>query len=137
MAAYFGVIHKSEESDYSISWPDFPGCISAGATLEELDAMAHEALQLHIEGMREDGDALPEPSSHGQVYDVHKNDPDFFGVMLVSAPAEIKYKPISLRVAEPDLAVIDSAARAHGMNRTAFMVAASKQAAKGRAFGEA
>ena len=42
---------------------DFPGCITAGKTLEEAHRMAAEALALHIAGMVEDGDAIPEPST--------------------------------------------------------------------------
>ena len=58
---YVALIHKEPGSDYGVSFPDLPGCISAGATLEEAEAMAHEALALHIKGLRADGDALPEP----------------------------------------------------------------------------
>jgi len=130
MPAYFGVIHKEEKSDYGISWPDLPGCISAGSTLEELDAMAREALQLHLEGMHEDGDAIPAPSPHDEVFAAHCDDDGFYGVVLVTVPDVIRLRAISLRVAETDLDVIDRAATARGLNRTAFMVQAAKREAR-------
>lgn len=60
---YIGLIHKDASSDFGVSFPDFPGAVTAGATLEDARAMAQEALALHIEGMAEDGEAIPEPSS--------------------------------------------------------------------------
>ena len=59
MPIYIGIIHKEPESDYGVSFPDFPGCVTAGKTLAEAERLAQEALQFHIDGMREDGDALP------------------------------------------------------------------------------
>ena len=46
-----------------MDFPDFPGCVSAGATLDEARHMAQEALELHVAGMIEGGDQLPFPSS--------------------------------------------------------------------------
>ena len=63
MRPYIALIHKDAKSDYGVSFPDLPGCVTAGATLEEARAMASEALALHLEGMAEDGDAIPEPLS--------------------------------------------------------------------------
>ena len=59
---YIAYLHKDRDSDYGVSFPDFPGCITAGRTLDEASRMAAEALALHIQGMIEDGDAVPEPS---------------------------------------------------------------------------
>ena len=63
MRHYIALIHKEAGSDYGVSFPDLPGVISAGATLDEARQMAAEALALHIEGMADDGEAVPEPSS--------------------------------------------------------------------------
>jgi len=57
--AYF---RRTDSGTYSVDFPDLPGCVSAGATLEEALSMAREALSLHLYGMIEDGDAIPEPS---------------------------------------------------------------------------
>jgi predicted RNase H-like HicB family nuclease len=57
---YFGVI-EAGSGGYSIFFPDFPGCVSAGDSLEELARMGAEALQFHVDAMVEDGELIPEP----------------------------------------------------------------------------
>ena len=63
MRSYIGLIHKDTDSDFGVSFPDFPGVITAGTTLDDARAMAQEALALHLEGMAKDGEAIPEASS--------------------------------------------------------------------------
>ena len=60
---YIAYLHKDKNSDFGVSFPDFPGCVTAGKTLDEARVMAVEALALHIAGMAEDGAAIPEPST--------------------------------------------------------------------------
>src|SRR5579872_6426086 len=62
MRYYIGIIHKDEGSDYGISFPDFPGCVSAGSDLVELATMGEEALRGHIALMADEGEAVPEPT---------------------------------------------------------------------------
>jgi predicted RNase H-like HicB family nuclease len=63
MATYIAFLHKEKGSDFGVSFPDFPGCVTAGRTLEEARKLAPEALALHVEGMIEDGEAVPAPSA--------------------------------------------------------------------------
>jgi predicted RNase H-like HicB family nuclease len=60
---YIAYLHKDRDSDFGVSFPDFPGCVTAGRTLEEARRMAAEALALHIAGMIEDGEMVPDPST--------------------------------------------------------------------------
>jgi len=60
---YIAYLHKEADSDFGVSFPDFPGCVTAGRTLEEARRLAVEALQLHVCGMTEDGEPIPEPST--------------------------------------------------------------------------
>ena len=62
MPSYIGLIHKDANSDLGVSFPDFPGLITAGTTPDDARAMAEEALVLHVEGMVEDGQSIPGPS---------------------------------------------------------------------------
>ena len=62
MRNYIGLIHKEATSDYGVSFPDFPGVVTAGSSLDEARAMAEEALAFHIDGLINDGEAIPEPS---------------------------------------------------------------------------
>lgn len=57
--AYFRHV---DSGGYSVDFPDLPGCISVGDTLEEALTMAREALSLHLYGMIDDGDAIPAAS---------------------------------------------------------------------------
>jgi len=59
MTAYIALIRKQPDSDYGVEVPDFPGCITAGKSLEEARRMASEALNCHIAGMVEDGETIP------------------------------------------------------------------------------
>ena len=60
---YIALIHKEEGSDYGVSFPDFPGCISAGTTLEQVKLMAQEALTSHINLLKEMQEQIPVPST--------------------------------------------------------------------------
>jgi predicted RNase H-like HicB family nuclease len=56
-------IEKVPGSNYSAYVPDLPGCVAAADTLEETKQLMREAIELHLRGMREDGDPIPEPST--------------------------------------------------------------------------
>jgi predicted RNase H-like HicB family nuclease len=62
MKRYAIVIEKAP-SNYAAYVPDLPGCIATGATVEETESLLREAIELHLDGMREDGLPIPEPSS--------------------------------------------------------------------------
>ena len=63
MTAYIALLRKQADSDFGVDFPDFPGCVTAGRTLDEARRMAAEALELHIAGLRDDRDPIPEPAS--------------------------------------------------------------------------
>ena len=59
----YAVVIEKAESNYSAYVPDLPGCVATGATLQEVESEIREAIAFHLEGMREDGVAIPEPTS--------------------------------------------------------------------------
>jgi predicted RNase H-like HicB family nuclease len=59
----FAIVIEQTESNYSAYVPDFPGCVATGASVEEVEAEISEAIRFHLEGLKEDGTAVPEPSS--------------------------------------------------------------------------
>ena len=63
------VIHKDRKSDYGVSVPDLPGCVSAGATVDDALAMAREAIELHLEGLIEEGSEVIEAEGEEAVKD--------------------------------------------------------------------
>ncbi len=62
MSEYLVVIENSEGS-YSAYSPDLPGCVAAGETIEEVRSLMREAIQMHIESLREHGEPVPPASS--------------------------------------------------------------------------
>jgi predicted RNase H-like HicB family nuclease len=64
---YIAYLHKDAKSNFGVSFPDFPGCVTAGKTLEEARRSAQEALAFHIKGMTEDGEQMPVASTLDQV----------------------------------------------------------------------
>nr|WP_051334223.1 type II toxin-antitoxin system HicB family antitoxin [Mesorhizobium sp. WSM3224] len=63
MRQYVGLIHKEDASDYGVSFPDFPGAVTAGASLEEACQLAEQALAFHVEGLVDDRETIPDPTS--------------------------------------------------------------------------
>jgi predicted RNase H-like HicB family nuclease len=123
VVSYIGLIRKDPDSDFGVDFPDFPGCISAGVTLEEAQRMAREALGLHVRGMIEDGDALPVPSS----LDVIMTDPDNNAAVafLVTVPEAVERNVrVNITLPEPLLRRIDARVR----NRSAFLARAAEKA---------
>jgi predicted RNase H-like HicB family nuclease len=56
-------IYETTATGYSAYVPDLPGCITTGATLGETERLMKEAIDMHLEGMREDGLPIPEPTT--------------------------------------------------------------------------
>jgi predicted RNase H-like HicB family nuclease len=59
----YAVVIEKAGGNYSAYVPDLPGCIATGATVEQVEAEIREAIRFHIEGMREDGSPIPEPTT--------------------------------------------------------------------------
>ena len=116
---YIAYLHKDGKSDFGVSFPDFPGCVTAGRTLEEARRLAGEALALHVAGMAEDGEAFPEPSTIDDVAD----DPAMKGAVafLVTVDLERTVR-VNITARESQIDAIDRKAREAGMTRSAFMV---------------
>lgn len=70
MAHAYTVVVEKAGSNYSAYVPDLPGCVSTGETIEETRRNIQEAIEFHLEGMREDGDPIPEPTSTSFVVEV-------------------------------------------------------------------
>jgi predicted RNase H-like HicB family nuclease len=126
MHNYIGLIHKDAGSHFGVSFPDFPGVVTAGVDLDDARSMAEEALILHIEGMAEDGDAIPVPSSLEDVM----SDPDNRSgvVMLVSVKTDPP-KAVRVNVTLPSdiLEQIDRYAAERGMTRSGLLTQAAKK----------
>ena len=120
------VIHKDKFSDYGVTVPDLPGCFSAGSTIEEALEMAREAIELHLEGLMEEGGAIPEPGP----IERHRRDPRYRGGVwaLVSiSPSDIPERAKRINITMPRwvLEAVDRFALAHRQTRSGLLTRAA------------
>ena len=59
----YAVVFEKAETNWAAYVPDLPGCVTTGASLEETKRNIREAIELHLEAMREVGEAVPEPTT--------------------------------------------------------------------------
>lgn len=128
------VIHKDRGSDYGVVVPDLPGCFSAGRTLDEAMAMAKEAIELHLEGLIEEGQVVPEPGA----IERHRRNSEYEGgtwalVTIDPASLRVKAKRINITLPERVLDAVDRQAAAEGETRSGLLAkAATRYMSEGR-----
>lgn len=66
----YAVVIENGDTSYGAYVPDLPGCVAAAETREEVIRLIHEAIEFHIEGLKEDGELIPEPSSSIEIIEV-------------------------------------------------------------------
>lgn len=128
MLNYIAVIHKESGSDYGVSFPDFEGCITAGKNLDEAKDMAQEALKLHIDGMLEDKEPLPTPSTLEEVIESEeysKTVVAYFIVPIKQTRNEIVRFNATMKA--DLLEHIDEYIKEAGMSRSGFLAMVSKE----------
>jgi predicted RNase H-like HicB family nuclease len=123
---YVAVVEGDQNGGYSAFFPDLPGCVTAAETMLELPAAARDALSLHLQGMIEDGETLPEPTPLEAV----KADPEVkeVGRVLVDAEVEDPLVRVNISIGQQFLQRLDVAAQARGMTRSAFLIEAARAA---------
>ncbi len=124
MRHYIALIRKEKGTCYGVDFPDFPGCITAAESVGEAQARAVEALDLHVDGMVEDGEPLPMTTGLDQILE---EDVDGF-VMAVQVPlTDKKSKKVRVDITIPeDLSLqIDRHVKCTvGLNRSSFFAEA-------------
>lgn len=125
MTGYIALIRKDADSDFGVEFPDFPGCVTAGSTLDEARQMADEALQFHIAGMVEDGEDVPTPSSLDEIIASLADRNAVAALIDVEPPS--KAVRINISIQEDLLARADRLAEQRGMTRSGMIAAALKQ----------
>jgi len=66
----YAVVIENAGANFSAYVPDLPGCVATGTSVDEVQREIREAIEFHLEGLREDGDAIPEPSSSVQYIEI-------------------------------------------------------------------
>jgi predicted RNase H-like HicB family nuclease len=59
----YAIVIEKADGNYSAYVPDLPGCVATGLTLEEVEEQMREAIAFHVEGLREEGLPIPEPTT--------------------------------------------------------------------------
>lgn len=123
------VLHSDDGVRYGVTVPDLPGCFSAGDTFDEALASVVEAIDLHLEGITEDGGDIPVPRAIGE----HRTNPDYTdGVWAVVEVDMSRFdgraQKINITLPRNLLAKIDTYAKSHGATRSGFLADAARQA---------
>jgi len=120
---------KKEDKDPALGvvFPDFPGCISCGDNYDEAFRNAHEALALHINGLRESGLDIPEPRSLEEIERGWEGYADWkenrFAITYINVLPVSQNKTYAISMDAALMAKIDARAK----NRSAFLAAAAKR----------
>jgi predicted RNase H-like HicB family nuclease len=93
MSSYIALIRKDAHSDFGVDFPDFPGCVSAGETLDEARRMAREALELHVSGILDEGEKLPAPRSLHEIM----ADPENSDAVALCGSSRLKRRAVQRR----------------------------------------
>ena len=125
MLNYVALIQK-ENKEYWVIFPDFPGCVSVGKTVDEAYKNSIEALALHIDGIKEDKEQIPEPRTFDEI---QKSKEDWYTVdnsLIMYIPYisnnSNKYVRINITLNQTILDKIDRITN----NRSAFLSKAAE-----------
>ena len=123
---YFALLRKEPDSDFSVDFPDLPGCVTAGETLEEARKLAAEVLAFHIDGMLEDRLPIPPPSTLEEIM----ADPDNAEALpfIVEVPDHRrKAVRVNLTISKADLETVNAIAKKRGKSRSALLTEAVRR----------
>ena len=126
---YVSFIHR-DEAGFGVSFPDFPGCVSVGATIDDAVRQGSEALAFHVEGLVDSGEVIPTPRS----IDAIKADPELADwrrdADLVLIPLLLdrgSSRRVNISLDRGLLEAIDDEARQRRMTRSAFLATAARR----------
>ena len=126
---YVSFIHR-DDAGYGVSFPDFPGCVSVGNTIDDAIRQGGEALAFHVEGLLEDGEAIPSPRSMDAIKAAlelkdWRREADLALIPLLLDRGSSRRVNISLD--HGLLELIDDEARRRRMTRSAFLATAARR----------
>ena len=128
LMTYVALLHKAtkKSASYGVIFPDFPGCVSSGKTVDEALKNAREGIVFHMEGMLENGEPLPSPTPLEQIL----SDPaykDATACLIHLVPTTGKLQRVNISIDVALLAEIDHAAEMLGKNRSEFFSESARQ----------
>jgi predicted RNase H-like HicB family nuclease len=123
-----GIVHEAK-GVYGLSFPDLPGCIAAGESLDEAMRKGRAAARVYAESLIEDGEPLPVLRSLDQLKSDRHFLEDSEDGMIVAVPVDLPSKAIRINISldENLAAAVDRAAERAGLSRSAFLAEAAKE----------
>ena len=123
------ILHTDDGVRYVVTVPDLPGCFSAGDTFDEALDSVHEAIELHLEGLIEEGGDVPVPRAIA----AHRANPDFADGVWAAIDIDVsryegKAEEINITIPRRLLVKIDEYAKSHGSTRSGFLAEAARAA---------
>ncbi len=123
------VLHTDDGIRFGVTVPDLPGCFSTGDTFDAALDSVIEAIDLHLEGIVEDGGEVPLPRSITE----HRANPDFADGIWAAVEVDVsrfegRAAKINITLPRRLLAKIDNYAKTHGKTRSGFLAAAARAA---------
>ncbi len=122
---YIALLRKEADSDYGVEFPDLPGCVTAGTSLDDAAAMAREALDFHLEGLAAEGQPRPKPSALTDIL-AKAESSGTLPVLVPAAKPKGRAARVSVTIEEHLLAEIDAEAGPGG--RSGFLAQAARNA---------
>ena len=123
------VLHTDDGVRFGVTVPDLPGCFSAGDTFDEALDSVQEAIDLHLEGLIEDGGEVPAPKTIAE----HRTNPDYADGVWAAVEVDVsrfdgRAEKINITLPRRLLSKIDQYAAAHGATRSGFLADAARAA---------
>ena len=123
MAYVFAAIHE-EDGTFGVSFPDFPGCITTAATIDDAIFRAEQVIDFHVEGMIEDGEEMPQLRSAARL---RAEESEWMeGAILVLVPVDLpsKAQRVNITMDGNLLKRVDHAAQVAGQSRSGYIASA-------------
>ena len=123
---YFpAIVEAGDSPGFGVFFPDLPGCVAVGDTVNEAILNAEQVLALHLRGMAEDGDPIPAQRDFADI----EHDPDVVEVARVLVRADLPGKAVRFNATMDEglLSRVDAAAGAQGMSRSGFISEAARK----------
>lgn len=123
---FYPAIVERGETTFGVFFPDFPGCIGAGDSIQAAAESAASGLAFHVRGMIEDGDPIPDPTPFDRI----EQDPEIDEAARIMVPLDLpggKIVRINATLDEGLLSQIDRKAQGLGMSRSGFLAEAARR----------
>ena len=117
------ILHTDNHQQFGVTVPDLPGCFSAGDSIQDAIDNTNEAILLYVECTVADGEPIPPPS---EIVDMSAFYPDAGTALLAYVDVDLEpilgpAKRINITIRPSILQIIDSRAKARGMNRSEYL----------------